>query len=151
MPSGAAIFETTGPWEDYATPSRDFRLLIAMRVLADLPARITRHPELYVLGDRAAADARAEVERLHAQRVGERRITYVRSDGSPQTLTVAELLARAPAFETAYDPNDCVEVRWGAADGTPEQATCRRRAPADQRARMEQYRPWFREGRRPSR
>jgi len=27
MPEGYAIFETTGPWEDYSTPSRDMRLL----------------------------------------------------------------------------------------------------------------------------
>ena len=49
MPSGPAIFETTGPWEDYATPSRDMRLLIAMNVLAGLPERIRRYPDLYVL------------------------------------------------------------------------------------------------------
>src|SRR5215472_7468772 len=29
MPEGAAIFETTGAWEDFATPARDLRLLIA--------------------------------------------------------------------------------------------------------------------------
>ena len=35
----------------------------------------------------------------------------------------------------AYNPNDCVEVRWGATEGTPESATCKRRAPEDQRPR----------------
>jgi hypothetical protein len=30
MPDGASIFETSGAWEDFATPSRDLRLLIAM-------------------------------------------------------------------------------------------------------------------------
>jgi hypothetical protein len=49
MPEGVAIFETTGPWEDCSTPSRDMRLLIALRVLADLPARIRRFPGLFVL------------------------------------------------------------------------------------------------------
>jgi hypothetical protein len=44
-----------------------------------------------------------------------------------------------------------VERRWGAAPGTPDFATCRRRAPAEQRERMEKYRPWFREARRPPR
>ena len=52
MPRGPAIFETVGTWEDYATPSRDMRLLIALRVLADLPERIRRHPELYLLRGR---------------------------------------------------------------------------------------------------
>jgi hypothetical protein len=51
----------------------------------------------------------------------------------------------------AYDPNDCVEVRWGAAPGSAEAATCHRAAPAEQRARMERYREWFRERRRPPR
>ena len=30
MPQGHDIFETQGPWEDFATPSRDMRLLIAI-------------------------------------------------------------------------------------------------------------------------
>jgi hypothetical protein len=68
MPEGPAIFETSGPWEDYATPSRDFRLIIAINVLEALPARIERHPELFVLGTRTPDSARAEVGRLHAQR-----------------------------------------------------------------------------------
>jgi hypothetical protein len=151
MPVGASIFETIGPWEDYATPSRDLRLLIAMRVLLELPEHIGRHPELYVLDGRPAAEARMLVDLQHARAVEERAITYVRSDGSPWRLTVAELLARRPALETAYDPNDCIEVRWGAAPGTDEYATCRRHAPAEQRASMESYREWFREGRRPER
>src|SRR5258706_10649649 len=38
------LFRSTGPWEDYATPSRDMRLIIAMNVLAGLPERVVRHP-----------------------------------------------------------------------------------------------------------
>lgn len=151
MPSGAAIFETIGPWEDYATPSRDLRLQIAMNVLLDLPAKIGRHPELYVLDGRPAEEARVLVEERHAEAIEREAITYVRSDGSPWRLTIAEVLARREALETAYDPNDCVEVRWGAEPGSEEHATCKRRAPAEQRARMEEYRAWFHEGRRPSR
>ncbi|MDO9311060.1 MAG: hypothetical protein Q7T85_05130 [Nitrosomonas sp.] len=49
----------------------------------------------------------------------------------------------------AYNPNDCAEIRWGAKPDTEEYATCRRYAPAEQRAKMEQYRVWFREVRRP--
>ncbi len=151
MPQGAHIFETIGPWEDYATPSRDMRLIIAMNVLAGLPDRIVRHPELYVLGGGRAEDARAAVEALHARRVRETTIVYTRSDGSPWTLTLADVLARRTAFEMAYNPNDCVEIRWGATPGSPEYATCRRHAPAEQLARMAEYRPWFREARRPPR
>jgi hypothetical protein len=151
MPQGAAIFETTGPWEDYATPSRDMRLLIAMQVLEGLPERIRRYPELYRLGGEAPAQAAARIAALHAARIGERGIEYERSDGSPWQLSVAELYARRPALEAGYNPNDCVERRWGASPGSQEFATCTRRAPKDQQARMEQYRPWFRDTRRPPR
>ena len=37
MPDGPSIFETTGAWEDYSTPARDFRLLIAIDVVRNFP------------------------------------------------------------------------------------------------------------------
>ncbi len=151
MPHGPAIFETAGPWEDYATPSRDLRLLIALRVLADLPERIRRHPELYLLKGESAAAAAARIEQLHARLSRERFITYTRSDGTPWRLSLAEIYARRSGLEIAYNPNDCVERRWGAAPGSPDFDTCRRRSPAGQRERMQEYRPWFREARRPPR
>jgi hypothetical protein len=151
MPSGPAIFETTGPWEDYSTPSRDMRLLIAMKVVEGLPERIRRYPELFVLGGEDPAAAAARIERLHARRMQETSVGYTRSDGSPWRLTLAELYARRGALEVAYNPNDCVERRWGASPDTEDYATCRRQAPAEQRARMQEYRSWFREARRPPR
>lgn len=150
MPAGSAIFQTVGPWEDYATPSRDLRLIIAMNVLNGLPEKIVRHPELFVMNGTSAEKAKVEVERHHASRIRERRISYKRSDGSLWELSLAEVLARKRAFEMAYNPNDCVEARWGAEPGTEEYSTCRRHAPADQRMKMEQYRIWFREARRPT-
>jgi len=110
-----------------------------------------RHPDLFLLGSRRAKDVNAELEQLQARRIGERAITYTRSDGSPWRLTVAEILARKEAFEMAYNPNDCVELRWGAGEGTPEYETCHRHAPGEQRKRMEEYRIWFHETRRPLR
>jgi hypothetical protein len=151
MPEGSGIFEATGAWEDYSTPSRDMRLLIAMKVLTELPERVVRHPELYVLGARRPEDVRADLERMQLRRPEERAITYTRSDGSPWRLTIGEILARRSAFEMAYNPNDCVELRWGATEGTPEYETCRHHAPKEQRARMGEYRVWFRETRRPMR
>ncbi|MGR9074472.1 MAG: hypothetical protein ACU833_15530, partial [Gammaproteobacteria bacterium] len=83
------------------------------------------------------------------ERIQEHSIEYTRSDGSFWKLTVADVLARKKALEMAYNPNDCPEIRWGAALGSEEYSTCRRYAPAKQRAKMEQYRLWFREARRP--
>jgi hypothetical protein len=151
MPAGAAIFETTGPWEDYSTPSRDMRLIIAMNVLTNFPEHIARHPELFVLQGRALSAVKADIEQHHGQRIQQRSIRYIRSDGSFWRLSVADVLARKPAFEMAYNPNDCPELRWGAREGTMEYATCKRHAPAAQRARMQHYRAWFRQARRPPR
>jgi hypothetical protein len=151
MPQGPAIFETVGPWEDFATPSRDMRLLIALKVLEGLPERIRRYPELYVLGGEGAGAAAARIERLHERRLAERTVEYRRSDGSPWRLSLKEVYGRRPALEVGYNPNDCVERRWGAPSDGREAATCRRQAPRDQRARMEEYRPWFHETRRPPR
>ena len=94
---------------------------------------------------------RDEIAKLHASLIGTRGITYTRSDGAPQKLTVADLLARRAALEIAYNPNDCVEVRWGAAEGSPEASTCKRRHPPEQKAKMAEYRAWFHDARRPSR
>jgi hypothetical protein len=151
MPVGAKIFETVGPWEDYATPSRDMRLLIALNVLARLPARVSAHPDLFVLGGRKPDELRAELDKLHQRRIHERKVEYRRSDGTPFTLTVADVYARRSALEMAYNPNDCAEVRWGAEPTTADYATCKRHAPAEQRSRMQEYRTWFHEARRPSR
>lgn len=151
MPDGVALFETIGPWEDYSTPSRDMRLIIAMNVLMDLPDRIVRHPELFLLRGITAQQAKAEIEHYHRRRINERQFQYLREDGSRWTLSVADILARKPALEIAYNPNDCAEQRWGAAPGSQEYASCRRHAPAEQHAKMERYRAWFREARRPSR
>src|SRR5437773_840038 len=57
MPNGGAVFETEGPWEDYATPSRDMRVLIAVHTLLRLPEPVRRGPGPLHLG--RTADGRA--------------------------------------------------------------------------------------------
>lgn len=152
MPSGHDIFETTGAWEDYATPSRDMRLLIAIDAVVGFPDAMARRPEGFGLRAGAALDAEVSAvrEELRAE-LARRTFEYRKSDGAPQRLTLADIVARAAALEVAYNPNDCVELRWGAPEGSPEMTTCRRRAPADQRAKMERYRAWFRDRQRPPR
>jgi hypothetical protein len=151
MPEGAEIFETTGAWEDFATPARDLRLLIAIDVVRGFPERVARRPERFAMAGRAPADVRTELEGILPGEAAGRRFAYTRSDGSTWTLTLADVLARAEALEMAYDPNDCIEVRWGAPPGSDELATCRRHAPAEQAARMARYRTWFHERTRPPR
>lgn len=152
MPEGGEIFETTGVWEDFSTPSRDLRLLIAIDVVKNFPARVARRPSRYAMPPgKAPRDVEADLGRVLARELEARKVTYTRTDGSPFTLTLAEVLARAGSFEMTYNPNDCAETRWGAAPGSAEASTCRAQAPAEQRARMETYRGWFSERRRPAR
>lgn len=152
MPEGPAIFETTGAWEDFSTPSRDLRLLIAIDVARGFPARVERRPSRFAMpSGQGAAEVRKKLEERLERELAARAIVYTRTDGSPFTLTLAEVVARRGALETAYDPNDCVETRWGAAPGTDEARTCQAQAPAEQRARMESYRAWFRDRKRPPR
>ncbi|MCK9395456.1 MAG: hypothetical protein M0Q44_07690 [Methylobacter sp.] len=151
MPKGAAIFETIGAWEDYATPSRDMRLLIAINVLLDFPEKVVRYPELFNLTAQSAAQVKIQIGQLHEKLIAEKKIQYVRSNGKPWELSVAEILARKSAFEMAYNPNDCVEIRWGAKAGTEEYASCKRHAPQTQVEQMTAVRGWFRDTKRPPR
>jgi len=142
MPRGPKIFETSGAWEDFSTPARDLRLLIAIEEVLTFPARVIKKPGRFALGKTAPTDAKREMEQLLAQFSKEKRFTYKRSDGSDFTLTVGQLIERRKGLEVAYNPNDCPEIRWGAS-GSPELTSCRRRASDAQRQLMESYRIWF--------
>ncbi|MBI2897448.1 MAG: hypothetical protein HYY06_28070 [Deltaproteobacteria bacterium] len=152
MPEGPEIFETTGAWEDYATPSRDMRVLIAIQVLLDFPERIVRQPDFFAMpAGKTPAQVRGEIVALRDRLTGEQSVRYDRTDGSQFTLTLAEILSRRRDMEMAYNPNDCVEHRWAAPEGSAERSTCGRHAPSDQVARMESYRSWFATRTRPPR
>ncbi len=152
MPEGPEIFETSGAWEDFSTPSRDLRILIAIDVVRAFPGRVARRPERFAMPDgHTAKEVASELERILDRELRSRTVQYTRTEGSPATLSLAEVLARSAALEMAYNPNECVESRWGAPAGSEELATCRAHAPVDQRARMETYRSWFHERRRPAR
>jgi hypothetical protein len=146
MPDGPAIFETNGPWEDFSTPARDLRLLIAIDVVRGYPDRVALRSERYAIPNgKSPADVKAELQSALASELAARKFSYTRSDGSAWTLSLKDVIDRAEDLEMGYNPNDCVELRWGAPDGSAEAATCGRRAPAAQRAKMTDYRTWFRE------
>jgi len=152
MPDGASIFETTGAWEDFATPSRDLRLLIAIDVVRGFPDRVARRPDRYAMPKQTSvADVKSQLEKTLASEIASRKFAYTRSDGSEWTLTLKEVIERAALLEMAYNLNDCVELRWGAATDSEEASTCKRRASGSQRAKMTEYRAWFSERRRPPR
>ena len=104
MPDGAAIFETTGAWEDFATPSRDLRLLIAMDVVRGFPDRVARRPERYAMPKgKSVAAVKAELQSVLASELAARKFSYPRSDGSPWTLALKDVLDRVGALEMAYN------------------------------------------------
>jgi hypothetical protein len=143
MPEGDGIFLSAGPWEDFSTPSRDLRLLIAIDTVVGFADSVRRHPERYGL---SGAEVGAKVDALQASLAGElaqHTFEYVRSDAAAQRLSLKDVVDRARELELAYNPNDCVEVRWGAPEGSRELGSCRRRAPEEQRAKMLSYRGWF--------
>jgi hypothetical protein len=152
MPEGAKIFETTGEWEDFSTPSRDLRLLIAIDVAHALPARVARRTERYAMpSGKAAEQMRRELEERLARELRQRKFKYTRSDGSDWELSLQDVVDRQLALEIAYDPNDCVEERWGAPPQSKEDSTCQAHAPSAQLTKMQEYRAWFHERRRPPR
>ncbi len=152
MPDGAAIFETIGAWEDFATPARDLRLLIAIDVVRGFPDRVARLPGRYAMpAGKSVSDVKAELQGVLGSELSARKFSYTRTDGSPWTLSLKDVLDRAGALEMAYNLNDCVELRWGASEKSDEAATCKHLASGAQRAKMTKYRPWFHERRRPPR
>ncbi len=91
-------------------------------------------------------DVKSELQGVLASELASRKISYTRSDGSQWTLSLKDVIDRAADFEMAYNPNDCVELRWGAPENSQEASTCKRHAPQAQRAKMlSDYRTWFHE------
>ncbi len=146
MPSGAGIFQTTGPWEDFSTPARDMRFLIALDVLRDFPARVERTPEAFRIENRKTpVQVRIQLEILHRKWSQEYTFTYLSSNGIERKLSLADVLDRSEALEMGYNPNDCIEIRWGTPPESRELVSCSRRAPLEQQKKMSAYRHWFRE------
>jgi hypothetical protein len=153
MPDGYSIFETTGAWENYSTPARDLRLLIAIDLVAKFERKVERNAKVFVSKGQTMAQLRDALGAHRKQLLDQPDLAfeYQRSDGSTWRLTVGEIIDRADAFEVGYNPNDCPEVRWGAPKGSDERSTCRRRAPTSHQRKMAAYRSWFAERRRPAR
>ncbi|RPJ01185.1 MAG: hypothetical protein EHM31_06420 [Candidatus Aminicenantes bacterium] len=151
MPSGKSVFQSLGPWEDYSTPNRDLRLLIAIDTILEFPDKVALNPGAYDTGGKKTPDAvRRELLALQHKRAAALSISYKGSDGSSRDLTLEDIFRRKEAFEMGYNPNDSIEIRWGAPEGSAELKTARRRAPSSQIAKMNALRPWFKKRLRPA-
>ena len=124
----------------------------SVRIRRSIWRRVRATPERFGLrADDGLDDQLAAIEQVLANQLAAHRIEYTRSDGSVIELSLTEVVDRAERLEMAYNPNDCVEIRWGAAPGSDEMATCARHAPVEQRERMQSYRDWFSTRTRPPR
>jgi hypothetical protein len=145
MPSSAAgIFLAGGQWENFSTPNRDLRLLIAMDAVLDFPDLIVRSPEDFNISRLFSPEqVKKKLQSTLDKKGSELSISYTRTDGSTQKLTLGEILKRRDTFEMAYNPNDGIQIRWGAPENSEEMATCQRRAPSKQLETMRTVRTWF--------
>lgn len=107
------IYGTTGDWEMYSTPSRDARLKAAFRELRETVAAL---PNLASLAPLLRSAWTEEIARPEC------RFAYVNSAGARVSLSMDDVLDRL--FSLSFDPYHCIELRWGAAPGSPEMSTC---------------------------
>ena len=115
-----------------------------MDAILDFPDVVTLYPEDYDLSQNfSAAKVKEKLQSLMDKKVSDLSITYNRSDGSLQKLTLGELLKRRDAFEMGYNPNDGIEIRWGAPEKSEELSSCRRHSSARQNETMRSARTWF--------
>jgi hypothetical protein len=123
------IYGTSGDWETYSTPSRDARLKTAfqeMRLSAErFMGMWQSHDPMLVYGGTSLGR-----DMLRAFYTASRActITYVKTNGASQALTLESLL-ESPGrglplrlWLLSFDPYHCVERRWGATGA--EAASC---------------------------
>jgi len=91
----------------------------------------------------SAEHVKKNLEDFLSQKLSELSITYIRTNGAEQKLTLAEILKRRDAFEMAYNPNDGIEIRWGAPEKSEERASCKRHVLSGQLEKMRSVRKWF--------
>lgn len=145
MPSSAAgIFQAGGQWENFSTPNRDLRLLIAMDAVLDFPDLVVRSPEDFnISGLSSPGQVKKRLQSVLDHNASELSINYTHTNGSLQKLTIGEILKRRDAFEMAYNPNDGIEIRWGAPEKSDERAMCHRHSPSNQFKTMRSVSMWF--------
>jgi len=118
--------------------------LIAMDAVLDFPDLVAHSPEDFKISKSISPEQiKKKLQSLLEQKVSELSINYAHTDESLQKLTVAEILKRKDAFEMAYNPNDGIEIRWGAPENSEERNRCRRHSPLYQLEKMNSVRTWF--------
>lgn len=117
----ANIFNADGEWENLSTPGRDLRLRTGLQAMMEnLNEQIKdlRNGESYIAYN--GSDLRADLLGAYDRTAKSCTVTYTKSDGRRQTLTMDQVISRV--LKIAFDPYLCPEHRWGA-DGS-ELSSC---------------------------
>jgi hypothetical protein len=115
-----------------------------MDAVLDFPDLVVRSPQDYNISSLVSPERiKKKLESILDQKGSELSISYNRTNGSLYKLTVGEILKRRDAFEMAYNPNDGIEIRWGAPENSDERSTCHRHASSKQFETMRSVRVWF--------
>jgi hypothetical protein len=115
-----------------------------MDAILDFPDLVARSPEDFNISRLVSPEqVRKKLQSILDQKVSELSINYISTNGSLQRLTVGEILKRRDSFEMAYNPNDGIEIRWGAPENSDERAACHRHSPSRQLETMLSVRSWF--------
>ena len=117
------IYSSSGDWEDYSTPGRDFRARDAVfemiRSVQQLQKRLAAHdPLVEYSGPNLKQDVIAAAKSIASACI----ISYTKSDGAKQSMNLLQAVTRLNVM--SFDPYQCVERRWGAAEGSPELSSC---------------------------
>jgi len=116
------IYGSSGPWEEFASPSRDARLKAGF---VELRRRVTQMLEMYRRGDSrieySGRNLLADLGAVYQETAQACTVSYRRSDGSSVRLGYDEVVKRL--FALSFDPYHCAERRWGGRS-SEELATC---------------------------
>lgn len=147
------IFQATGRWETWSSPSSDVDrrnkyfyladwLEYAIRCYGLMPkfVDLTGLEKYNVNSQGSLASALiAEKDRIFAQR----KMTYTTSKGKKVDLTLTDIESRL--YDMSFDPNHPPELRWGAPAGSEERASAPETytpVPGGTRVPMEQAYAW---------
>jgi len=147
------IFQATGRWETWSSPSSDVDrrnkyfyladwLEYAVRCYGLVPKFVDLKglEKYHIQSQSDLADALvAEKNRIFASKS----MAYTNSKGQKITLTLSDIEARL--YDLSFDPNHPPELRWGAPAGSEERAsapTMYTPVPTGQRVPMEQAYAW---------
>lgn len=124
----ANIFNSTGDWESFSSPSRDSRVREAIYNLPKLIAQKYQagiRGQLKLTYSGTAQQFQQQIVNRIALMDASCKATYKKSDGTSVSMNFTDMTRRAKLM--SLDPYECAEKRWGAQGA--ELATCRDQDP----------------------